>query len=258
MTGDAAARSGLVDVSVDGGVGHIQLNRPEVSNALDLATGEAFAAAVDQFSADDQVRAVVLTGAGTRFCAGGDVSGFTESGDSSQYLEDLANALDGALQRLANMPKPVVAGVAGAVAGAGLGLMLSADVIIAARDTKFVTAYSSIGLTPDCGVSWLLPRAIGQVRALDMLVGGTVVDADRALDWGLVGRVVDEDAAGAAHELAAQLAGGPSAALGQASRLVREGWERSRADAGARESRTIAGAVTAPEARDLIAQFLNR
>lgn len=258
MTGEAAKRTGLVNVSVEGRVGTIQLNRPEASNAIDLATAEALAEAVDQMSADQQVRAVVLTGAGKRFCAGGDVSGFTAADVSSQHLDSLANVLDGALQRLAHMLKPVIAGVTGAVAGAGLGVMLSADVIIAARGTKFVTAYSGIGLTPDCGVSWLLPRAIGQVRALDMLVGGTVVDADRALDWGLVGRVVDENAAGAAHEVAAQLANGPATALAHASRLVRDGWDRSRAEAGAQETRTIADAVTTPEAQELIADFLNR
>lgn len=247
----------LVDFQISGNIGHLRLNRPDASNAFNLEVAESFAKVVDAIEAQDDVRAILLTGAGKRFCAGGDVASFAAAGDPPAYLAELADSMDRSMQRLADMPKPVVVAVAGAVAGAGLGLMLTADLIVAARGTKFVTAYSGIGLTPDCGVSWLLPRAVGHVRAMEMLVGERVLDADQALEWGLVGRVVD-DAEAAAQELAASLAAGPSTALGQAGVLARSAWQSSRAQAGKVESTSIAAAVTTDEAQTRIAGFLNR
>lgn len=137
---------------VHDGLARLTLNRPEASNSMDLPTAEAFKTAVERAAADEKVRVVLVTGNGKRFCAGGDVGSMASAENRPAYLLELALVLDGALQRLATLDKPVVAAVQGAVAGAGLGLMLSADVIVAERSTKFLTAYSAIGLTPDCGV----------------------------------------------------------------------------------------------------------
>ena len=242
-----------------GGVAHIELNRPDVSNSFDVPTAEAFSVIVDRITVDPDVSAVLLTGAGKRFCAGGDVSAFVTSNDPASYLRELVGVLDGALQRLAMLQVPVVAGVQGAVAGAGLGVLLSCDVIVAAAGTKFVAAYSSIGLTPDCGVTYLLPRAVGQVRALDLLLTGRALSAAEALDWGLVTRVVDDaEVDVTARELASRLAGGPTRAFVETRRLVRSTWDATRAAAGEEEAEAIAAAVADPDAQRLITAFTTR
>jgi 2-(1,2-epoxy-1,2-dihydrophenyl)acetyl-CoA isomerase len=148
-----------------GPVGRITLSRPESANAMDLPAARAFGEAVSR-AAEPSVRSVLLTGDGRRFCAGGDVSSFLHAEDRAGYLLQLATELERHLRRLSELDKPVVAGVHGAVAGAGLGLLLSSDVVVAGRSTKFLMAYPDIGLIPDCGVSYPLPRAVGQQRAL--------------------------------------------------------------------------------------------
>lgn len=250
--------SASINLTICDGVAHLEIDRPEQSNSFDLPTARAFAEAIRAVELDGSARVVLLTGAGKRFSAGGDVSSMAGAQDRSAYLQELADTLDGALQRLDSLPKPVVVAVQGAVAGAGIGLMLTGDVIIAERDTKFLTAYVGIGLTPDCGVSWLLPRAVGQQRALLLTLTPTAIDGAQALAWGLVGEIVDDDAVGRAREVASSMAAGPSQALGQARRLQRGSWSVDRATSGADESRTIANAVATPEAKALLESFIKR
>ncbi|WP_431875786.1 enoyl-CoA hydratase/isomerase family protein [Amycolatopsis sacchari] len=241
-----------------GGVGRITLDRPEVANALDLPTARELAEAVTAAEAGD-VRVVLLTGAGARFCAGGDVGSFLAAEEPPEYLHELASGVEAALRRLSGLPKPVVAGVRGAVAGAGLAFVLNADVVVAARSTKFRMAYAGIGLTPDCGVSYLLPRAIGTQRALELALTGRTLSAEEAREWGLVTEVVDDDALdGRAAALAGALADGPAGALGQAKRLIRSSFEVSRARSAADEAETIAAAVRTSEAQQLIERFTAR
>ena len=245
-----------VGLVISDGIAHLTLNRPEAANSFDLPTAKAFAEAVDQISASTDVRAVLLSGAGKRFCAGGDVASFHAADDPQAYLRELADVLDGAMQRFSALPVATVVAVQGAAAGAGMSVMLGADLIVASRSTKFVTAYAGIGLTPDIGLSWLLPRAVGQVRALDLMLNGRVLDAPTALDWGLVTEVVDDDPLPRAREIAEKLAGGAAEALGEARRLVRSGWSVSRSEAGEEESRTITERVGTAEAQDLIRAFV--
>jgi 2-(1,2-epoxy-1,2-dihydrophenyl)acetyl-CoA isomerase len=240
------------------GIGRIVLSRPEQSNSFDLPTAQDLTVAVDAVSADE-VLAITLTAEGKRFCAGGDVTSFLGSDDPGAYLLELANVLEGALRDLADLPKPVVAGVRGAVAGAGLAVMLSADVIVASRATKFVMAYPGIGLTPDCGVSYLVPRAIGQQRALDFALTGRVLSADEALDWGLVTSVVDdEDVEAKVDEIARTWATTAPVALGHARRLLRSSWDSTGPEQGADESATIASLVMGDEAQRLVKAFTSR
>ncbi|OXM67157.1 MULTISPECIES: enoyl-CoA hydratase/isomerase family protein [Amycolatopsis] len=241
-----------------GGVGRITLDRPDVSNAVDLSTTRALAEAVTKAEADD-VRVVLLTGAGARFCAGGDVRSFLGADEPPKYLHELATALEAALRRLSELPKPVVAGVQGAVAGAGLAFVLNADVVVAARSTKFRMAYSGIGLTPDCGVSYLLPRTVGTQRALELALTGRTLTADEAQGWGLVTEVVENDTlVHRVEELAKTIAAGPAAALGQAKRLIRSAFDGSREGSAADEADTIARAVSTGEAQLLIERFTAR
>lgn len=246
---------GPVSYQVADGVAHLRIERPDAANAFDLDTARAFARAVEQAAADDAVRAVLVTGAGPRFCGGGDVASFAAADDQSSYIHQLATELDAAFQRLAGLEKPVVAAVQGAVAGAGLSLMLSCDVVVSDPATKFVFAYPGIGFTPDCGLSWLLPRAMGQQRALHFALVGQPASAQQALDWGLVTEVA-EDATDRGIAVAARLAAGAATALGQVRRLLRSGWAMTREETGAEEARTITEMVRGQEARDLIAQFV--
>lgn len=247
----------LVSLDVRDGVAHLRLERPEASNAVDLPTAHLLGRHVATIADDDAVRAVAVTGAGKRFCAGGDVASFVAADDRATYITELATALDGALQSLAALEKPVMAGVHGAVAGAGLAVMLSCDLIVAEPGTRFVFAYPGIGLTPDCGLSYLLPRAVGQQRALHLALTGDVLDADRALAWGLVTEVV-EGAQDRAATLATEVASTAPVALGQARRLLRAGWVLDRADTGAEEARTIGAMVEGDEARILIERFVRK
>ena len=246
-----------VGYSVTGGIGHIELNRPEAANAIDLPLARALGEAAGRAAADEGVRAVVLSGAGSRFCGGGDVGRFAGAEDPSGYIHELATTADGAIETLRTMPKPVVTAVHGAVAGGGLGIMLGGDVVVAAEATTFVFAYPKIGLTPDCGTSVALPLAMGRQRALAFALRGAPLSAQEAHDQGLVAEVV-ADPLERARELATVWAGGASEAYGQARRLLRAGADRPRAESFRDEADTIAARSTSAEARDLFAAFLGR
>lgn len=267
MTGPATTGVGPrgVDYLREGGVGQIVLARPEASNAFDLPATHALGAALDRADADvrgAEVGAVLVMAEGPRFCGGGDVRSFAAAEDQPAYLRELATALEAELRRLSELPVPVVAAVQGSVAGAGLAFLLNADVVVSARSTRLTMAYAGIGLTPDCGVSYLLPRAVGQQRALSLALTGRVLDAEEAAAWGLVSEVVEDGELRArASALAEQLAAGsagPASALGQAKRLIRSSWDLTRAESAADEVDTIAAAVVTPEAQTRITRFTRR
>lgn len=236
------------------GVGHLELNRPDAANALDLVMARQLVGLVRSAGEDDDVAAVLVTGAGARFCAGGDVVAMAAHLDPTSYVQELAETVDTALRQLSDISKPVVCAVHGAVAGAGIAVMLSCDVIIAAPGATFSMAYSKVGLTPDCGASWLLPRAIGLQRALNVSLTGRALSAEEAADWGLVSEVVAEPVA-AARRMAVEMAAGPAEALGQTRRLLRSSYTRDRAAAGVDESQTIARSVTTEFAQRALLKF---
>ncbi|HIZ98550.1 MAG TPA: enoyl-CoA hydratase/isomerase family protein [Candidatus Janibacter merdipullorum] len=245
-----------VELTVADGVGHIQLNRPEASNTVDMALATGLREAVAAVASEEAVQAVLLSGAGKRFCSGGDIRSFVD-GDDPTYLRRLADEAGAAVMGLEDLDKPVVTAVQGAVAGGGLGIMLGGDVIIAEEGTKFVFAYPAIGLSPDCGVSYLLPRAIGQQRALAFALSGAPLPPEEALAQGLVAEVVP-DALGRARELATTLAKGAPGAFGEARRLLRASWTRDRAASAEDEAATLSRRGQGEEARALFAQFLGR
>jgi 2-(1,2-epoxy-1,2-dihydrophenyl)acetyl-CoA isomerase len=152
-----------LSLSTVDGIAHLELTRAHQSNSVDLDTARAFDDAMRTIELDDGARVVLLTGEGRRFCAGGDVGSMAAAGDRGAYLQELADVFDGALQRLDALAKPVVVAVQGAVAGAGIGLMLAGDLVVAERSTKFVTAYGGVGLTRRWSVA--RPSAGAQVRA---------------------------------------------------------------------------------------------
>jgi 2-(1,2-epoxy-1,2-dihydrophenyl)acetyl-CoA isomerase len=246
-----------VRVDVRGAVAHLTLTRAEAANTMNLQFGREFLAAAQSLQADPRVRAVILSGEGRNFCFGGDLKGMVASGgDLSAYLSELTTALHSGLAHLMRMDAPVIAAVRGSAAGAGLGLVLAADLAIAGKSAKFTPAYTGVGLTPDAGCTFLLPRAVGYKRAMELMLTNRVLGAEEALDWGLVNQVVDDDQVDeTAAALAARLAAGPTGAFGGVKRLVAEAEPGLETHLG-RESRSIAGRGAGAEGREGIAAFL--
>ena len=154
-----------ITLETRGGVAVLTLDRPATANALDRCVAIEIQDALGHVRESQDARVLLIKGAGARFCGGGDLKAMLAAGDRLAYVRALATELDQTFQDLSDLQIPVVAAVHGSVAGAGLALMLSCDIVIAASDTTFVAAYPDVALTPDCGLSWLLPRAIGQQRA---------------------------------------------------------------------------------------------
>jgi 2-(1,2-epoxy-1,2-dihydrophenyl)acetyl-CoA isomerase len=209
-------------VSVEDGVGRLVLNRPDAANSIDAATAGALADSLDLLLRDADLRAVLVSGAGERFCGGGDVRSFAGAGAGlANRLDEVVTPFHAACRALAALPVPVVAAVQGSAAGAGLALALACDLVVAAESAKFVMAYTAIGLTPDGGSTWYLERAVGRPRALELVLTNRVLSAREALEWGLVASVVpDDELLGAAEALVVRLAAGPTGAYAGAKRLL--------------------------------------
>lgn len=214
--------SGSVAVSVADHVATVTLNRPRVMNALDAELIVNLRGACERVQGDDAVRAVVLCGTGPAFCAGGDVSVFhANPGRAADLVLELARELHRAILALRRAPKPVIASVHGAVAGAGMSLMAAADIALAADDTQFTLAYSKLGASPDGGATHFLPRLIGVRKTLELVLLSETFGAVKARELGLVNEVVP--AAGLVvrtGELAARLAHGATTAFAEAKALV--------------------------------------
>lgn len=204
------------------GVATITVNRPDVLNALDVPTSRAICEAVLPLREMSEVRCVVLRGAGRAFIAGGDLARFADDFDqAASVVHDLLDALHPAILTLRALNAPVLGAVHGAVAGAGLSLMAACDLVVAAKGTRFVLAYDRIGASPDCGGTWFLPRLLGPRRAAELMMLSPTWDAEQALAYGLINRVVEADQLDAeAERLSEQIAKGPTLAYGNFKRLA--------------------------------------
>ncbi|MFI7301155.1 enoyl-CoA hydratase/isomerase family protein [Streptomyces sp. NPDC050121] len=235
----------------------VRLDDPGRGNALDLRTAEALRDTTAELAADPG-GAVLLRAAGGSFCVGGDLRAFAGRGaETGAYVHAVATAAHAAVQALHDLPVPLVTAVRGAAAGGGIGLALVGDIVLAARSARFRLAYTAIGLTPDCGASWFLPRLAGPRLAADLILTNRVLTGDDAERLGLVSRSVDDGQLDdAAHRTAAALAAGAGGALRAAKGLLR-------ADAGeelrrhlAEEARLIASLADGGEAQDRMVSFL--
>lgn len=247
-------------LDVKDGVARITLNRPERGNALNQPMADALLDAALRSANDSEVRCVVLTGAGKMFCVGGDVGDFAENSASiGAFLGRLAGTLHQAMTLLVSMKKPMICLVNGPAAGAGLSMAISGDIVLAHPSAHFTAAYLGIGLTPDGGMTWLLPRLVGMRLAQDIILTNRRVEAVEAAAIGIVTRVV-EDAAlereGA--ELAARLASGAVASMGAARKLLHESFASGFASQMDRELSAIAHAGESAEGREGVEAFLER
>lgn len=212
----------VVDLSVEAGVGTITLNRPEAGNSIDLALARDLHAAAVGAERDSSVRVVVLRGAGANFCVGGDLRSFAQCENLPAELREVTTHLHAAIVTLARIDAPIVVAVQGSAAGAGLGLACGGDIVIAADTARFVVAYTRVGLNPDGGTSWFLPRLVGLRTAQDLTLTNRALDAEAARVAGIVTRVVPAEAlASEVGAVAIELAAGPTNALGEAKRLLR-------------------------------------
>ena len=237
-------------------VATIVLNRPDRLNALNGAIVDELRAAVESL-AGSGARCLLLTGEGRGFSSGADLAGgggLPE--DAGMALEKHFNPL---VEALFALPMPVVAAVNGPAAGAGCSLALAADIVIAARSAYFLQAFVNIGLIPDAGATWLLPRLAGRARAMEMMMLGERVSADQALAWGMISRVVeDSDLASEAVALATRLAQGPTVALGLIRRLARDSAGLALADALAAERAAQRAAGATADFRSAVLAFLQK
>lgn len=247
-------------VSVDGPVATLTLNRPAAGNAIDLPLAHSLLKAAIRVDQDDTIRCVVLTGAGRLFCAGGDLPAFAAAGDQvPAFLSELAGTLHMAVSRLQRMAKPLLVLVNGPAAGAGLSLSLIGDIVIAARSAHFTAAYGSVGLSPDGGMSWLLPRLVGMRRAQEMIIANRRVCAEEAAGIGLITRMVaDADLMAAGAEAAQTLAASPTRAVGAARNLLLDSFTGPLEAHLDRETRHIAASGATHDCREGVAAYLAR
>ena len=215
-----------IDFNLADGVARLTLNRPDRLNSFTAQMHEEVANALGRL---DDARCLVLTGAGRGFCAGQDLNDRAvapgEAVDLGETVEACWNPL---VRRIAELSQPVIARVNGVAAGAGANLALACDLVVAGRTAKFIQSFANLGLIPDSGGSWHLPRMVGQARALGLALTAEALPAEQAAQWGMIWKCVDDDALDSAVDaLATRLAGLPPLGLAAIKRLIRTSGERS-------------------------------
>ncbi|HMF55791.1 MAG TPA: enoyl-CoA hydratase-related protein [Pyrinomonadaceae bacterium] len=206
------------------GVGLVTLNRPAALNALNLAVAHEFRSAFSE-ARESGARAIVITGAGRAFCAGGDVREMQRmaegDGNVGAFFEEPLKLLHESILLIRRTPLPVIAAVNGVASGGGCNLALACDLVVACESARFNQAFIKIGLTPDCGGTFLLPRLVGIHRAAELLMTGDMIDARRAYEMGMINRVVaDDDLMNEALTMAERLAQAPTASIGRIKWLL--------------------------------------
>jgi 2-(1,2-epoxy-1,2-dihydrophenyl)acetyl-CoA isomerase len=215
-----------IAVSNENGIARITLNRPDRLNSFTRAMHAELRDALGNLG---NARVVILTGAGRGFCAGQDLNDRAvapdEAVDLGETVEESWNPL---IRALASLPQPVIARVNGVAAGAGANIALACDLVIAAKSAKFIQSFSALGLIPDSGGSWHLPRLVGQARALGLALTGDPLPADKAAEWGMIWKVVDDDQLDTEVDgVATKLAALPPLGLAAIKQIIRGSWSRS-------------------------------
>jgi 2-(1,2-epoxy-1,2-dihydrophenyl)acetyl-CoA isomerase len=242
------------------GIAQITLNRPESANSMNMAMGEELLDAARRCEQDVSIRAVILTGAGSFFSAGGDLKAFAGFGEAiSERLQELTDYLHAAISIFIRMPAPVVVAVNGAAVGAGFSLAMAGDFVLAADNAKFAMAYTSAGLSPDGGASYFLPRLVGLRRAQELIIGNRRLSANEALDWGLLTRVCTTDQLMAdTQALARQLADGATQAIGTVKQQLLVSFDNTPEAQMALEGHAIARLASCPDGQEGITAFLSK
>src|SRR5919112_587018 len=207
-----------IDFKADGAIARITLNRPDRLNSF---TAQMHAELRDALGAASEARVIVLTGAGRGFCAGQDLSDRAVATD--EHPVDLGMTVETSwnplIRTLTSLPQPIIARVNGVAAGAGANIALACDIVVAAKSAKFIQSFSAIGLIPDSGGTWVLPRLVGQARALGLALTADPLPADKAAEWGLIWKAVEE-----VDGLAVRFAAAPTRGLARIKKMIRESW----------------------------------
>jgi 2-(1,2-epoxy-1,2-dihydrophenyl)acetyl-CoA isomerase len=253
--------NGPVLLDLDGAVARIRLNRPDASNALNLALLKALVDAIMRCQSDPRARAVLLTGEGPNFCGGGDVKDFASRGEAlPDYLREATAYLGIAASGLMRLEKPVVTLVQGyATGGGGFGLVCASDMVLAAESSHFMLGATRVGMAPDAGVSVTLQRLVGLRKAMEIALTNPMLDAAQALELALVTRVVPDDALlDEGLALARTLAEGPTRALAATKRLLWTGLGSSIEACLPDEARTVSELSGTEDAREGLAAVIER
>lgn len=216
-----------IDFKLDGGIARITLNRPDRLNSFTAQMHQDLQLAL---KAASEARVVILTGAGRGFCAGQDLN--ERAVASSGHPVDLGITVETGwnplIKALTSMTQPVIAQVNGVAAGAGANIALACDIVVAAHSAKFIQSFSAIGLIPDSGGSWILPRLLGQARAMGLALTGDPLPAEKAAEWGLIWKCVDDQSLGdEVDAIAKKLASLPPLGLAAIKAIIRSTWGRT-------------------------------
>lgn len=249
-----------VTLSIERGIARIVLDRPDLGNALSHEAAKLLDEKVAAIAGDPTVRVVVLTGTGKMFSAGGDIREFVAAGgDLAPLIGDELVHLNRMLLALAALPSPVIASLNGPVAGGGIGLALTADVLVAAESVRFRAGYPAIGLSPDAGTSYHLTRLIGPQRAKEFLFTNRFIDAAEALALGLVSKVVpNAELAGTTSALAETIASMPRGAIAAAKTLVNASGHASLAEVLAEERELMMQNAGTADAAEGVRAFIEK
>jgi enoyl-CoA hydratase/carnithine racemase len=254
----------LVELTIEDTVAIVKLNRPEVRNAIDDALRQEFIAVCERVAADEAVRAVVLTGAGKSFCAGGDIAGMKErlkapSGEVGYNGWRRQGQTHKSVALLHGLPKPVIAAVNGAAAGLGCDMALACDFIVASEDAQFTMSFVKRGLVSDGGGMYFLPRRVGLSRAKELIFTGRVVDAKEALSIGLADRVSPaEKLVSDAVDWARELSHGSRASIAFSKAILDRTFETAEEQVFALGREAQAVCYTTAEHRASVEAFLNK
>ena len=242
------------------GVATVTFNRPDAANAMSPECAREFNEVSLQIEADRRVRAVVLTGAGKMFCAGGDLAAFKAAGDNARSLIlQMTGDLHLGISRLSRNAAPVIGAINGTAAGAGFSVVMLCDLAISAASAVYTMAYTNAGLSPDGSSTYFMPRKIGDRRTRELMLTNRVLNADEALEWGVVNKVVpDEDLMTEVMALAHKLANGPTQAFGEVKSLLNSSFDQSLETQMELEARAIAKLIASDDGQEGLDAFLNK
>src|SRR5438874_3994013 len=246
-----------IDFKADGPIVRITLNRPDRLNSF---TAQMHGELRDVLANLGEARVVVLTGAGRGFCAGQDLNDRAVAPGEAVDLGDTVQACWNPLVRtLASLPQPVIARVNGVAAGAGANIALACDIVVAARSARFIQSFSAIGLIPDSGGTWVLPRLVGQARALGLALTGEPLPAEKAEEWGMIWKAVGDDALDAEVDaIAKKLASLPPLGLAATKEMIRSSWQYSLDEELERQAEAMRRLGFTEDYREGVAAFLEK
>jgi len=246
-----------IEFKADGPIARVTLNRPDRLNSFTAAMHGELRDALANLG---DARVVVLTGAGRGFCAGQDLNDRAVSrGEDVDLGETVEQCWNPLIRTLASMPQPVIARVNGVAAGAGANIALACDIVVAAKSAKFIQSFSAIGLIPDSGGTWSLPRLVGQARALGLALTGEPLPAEKAADWGLIWKAVEDDALDSEVDaIANKLASLPPLGLAAIKEMIRSSWQYSLDEELARQAGAMRRLGFTEDYREGVAAFLEK